>query len=75
VPSSVIATMRYQAEQRVLLIVYRGGRGKYRYFDVPPEEWEAFSAAESKGTYLNAVFKDKGYRYEKVSQLSMSGEG
>jgi KTSC domain len=35
----------------------------YRYFDVPTEEYAAFMAAESKGTYLNQVFKPRGYRY------------
>ena len=64
-PSSVIAAMSYEPEDRTLTILYRGGRGTYRYFDVPAEEWEAFHTAPSKGTYLNEVFKPKGYRYEK----------
>ena len=41
-PSSVIATMHYDAEQRTLTIVYRGKRGIYRYFDVAPEEYDEF---------------------------------
>jgi KTSC domain len=64
-PSTVIATMHYNAESRVLTIVYRGKRGTYRYFDVPPEEYAAFRAAPSKGKYLNEVFKIHGYRYER----------
>ncbi len=35
----------------------------YLYFDVPLEECTAFMAAETKGTYLNQVFKPRGYRY------------
>ena len=66
VPSTVIAAMRYEASERVLTIVFRGSRGRYRYFDVPPEEWDAFRNAPSKGTYLNETFKQKGYRYEKA---------
>ena len=66
-PSSVIAAMRYSARKRVLTIVYRGGRGRYHYFDVPPEEWERFRMAPSKGTYLNERFKLAGYRFEKVN--------
>ncbi len=69
-PSSVIADMRYNTEQRVLTIVFRGGRGRYRYLDVPAEEWAAFQSAASKGTYLNEIFKTKGYRYEKVRDSS-----
>ncbi len=65
-PSSVIAAMHYNDETRILTIVYRGKRGVYRYFDVPPDEFAAFRAAPSKGVYLNETFKDKNYRYERV---------
>ena len=65
-PSSVIAAMSYNDDTRTLTIVYRGKRGVYRYFDVPPEEFAAFRAAPSKGTYLNEIFKTKQYRYERI---------
>ena len=58
--------MHYDETSRVLTLLYRGNRGRYRYFDVPPEVWAAFQAAPSKGTYLNETFKARGYRYEKV---------
>jgi KTSC domain len=64
-PSSVIAAMSYNDETRTLTIVYRGKRGVYRYFDVPPEEFAAFRSAPSKGTYLNEIFKTRQYRYER----------
>jgi hypothetical protein len=64
-PSSVIAAMHYNKETLTLTIVYRGERGVYRYFDVPPDEFAAFRAAPSKGIYLNEIFKDKNYRYER----------
>jgi hypothetical protein len=64
-PSSVIAAMSYNDETQTLTIVYRGKRGVYRYFDVPPEEFAAFRSAPSKGIYLNEIFKAKQYRYEK----------
>lgn len=64
-PSSVIAAMTYDAAGRVLTIVYRAKRGVYRYFGVPPEEYAAFRAAASKGTYLNEIFKPKGYTFER----------
>jgi hypothetical protein len=66
-PSSVIAAMSYNDEARSLTIVYRGNRGVYRYFDVPPEEYAAFRAAPSKGIYLNEIFKSKQYQYERVA--------
>jgi KTSC domain len=65
-PSTVIAAMFYNDENRILTIVYRGKRGVYRYFEVPPEEFAAFRAAPSKGTYLNEIFKTKQYRYERI---------
>ena len=68
-PSRVILAMRYEPGRQELLIVFRGGRGTYRYFDVPIEEWEAFLEAESKGTYLNRIFKQKEHPYEKTDDI------
>lgn len=65
-PSSVIHTMTYVPARRELTIRFRGGRGVYRYYGVPMEEWEAFRASASKGTYLNETFKAHAYRYEKL---------
>ncbi len=65
-PSSVISWMRYIPSSRSLLIAFRSGALVYRYFDVPAEEWAAFRAAPSKGTYLNTVFKEGGYGFERV---------
>ena len=64
-PSTVIAAMSYNADTQTLTIVYRGKRGTYRYFEVPQEEYEAFRAAPSKGTYLNEIFKARQYQYER----------
>jgi hypothetical protein len=49
--------------ERELEIEFRASGDVYRYFDVPGEEYAAFMAAESKGTYLNQVFKPREYRY------------
>ena len=67
VESSVIASMGYDPKWRVLELEFRGSGDIYAYFDVPPEEYAAFLRAESKGTYLNEVFKLRGFRYERVS--------
>ena len=69
-PSSVIRTMTYEPESRVLKIEYRCGRGTYKYFDVPMEEWLAFRRSGSKGTYLNEAFKVRGYRYVRVDDTA-----
>jgi KTSC domain len=61
--SSVIASIGYDSENRELDIEYRARGDIYRYFEVPLEEYQALAAAESKGEYLNKVFKPRGYRY------------
>ncbi|HLI77648.1 MAG TPA: KTSC domain-containing protein [Acidobacteriaceae bacterium] len=68
-PSRVIHGMVYWPERRYLDIVFRGTRGTYRYFDVSAEEWRRFKRAPSKGTYLNASFKDRHPHYERVKAI------
>ena len=53
---------------RELEIEFRDSGDVYRYFDVPEEEYAAFLAADSRGTYLNQVFKERNYRYLLVSR-------
>ncbi len=65
-PSSVVQAMRYEPLRRILEIVFRGGRGRYRYFEVPMDEWRRFRDAPSKGTYLNERFKGERFRYQIV---------
>lgn len=68
-PSNVILAMRYDSVREELLIAFRTRREAYRYFNVPLEEWDAFLEAESKGTYLNRIFKQKDYPYEKTDEV------
>jgi hypothetical protein len=63
VRSTSIASIRYLPAERELEIEFRASGDVYRYFDVSGEEYAAFLAAESKGTYLNQVFKPREYRY------------
>ncbi len=65
--SAVIASMGYDAAWHVLEIEFRQTGEIYAYFDVPPEEYAAFLSAESKGTYLNTIFKSRGYRFSRIS--------
>jgi KTSC domain len=66
VESSSIASIGYAAHERVLELEFRESREVYQYFDVPAEEYAAFLAADSKGTYLNQQFKLRGYRYQRL---------
>jgi len=68
VDSSSIASIGYEAATRELEIEFRDSGDVYRYFDVPEEEYAAFLAADSRGTYLNQVFKERNYRNLLVSR-------
>jgi hypothetical protein len=54
----------------VLELEFRQSREVYQYFDVPAEQYAAFLAADSKGTYLNRHFKPRGYRYQRLQSSS-----
>jgi hypothetical protein len=61
--STSIAAIGYDRGKHKLGIEFRQSGSVYFYFEVPPEEHEAFMAADSKGEYLNRVFKARGHRY------------
>lgn len=63
VDSTSIRSIGYDARRHELELEFRESGETYRYFGVPAEEYAAFMTAESKGTYLNQVFKPKGHRY------------
>lgn len=66
VESSSIPSVGYDPQLRVLELEFRQSGDIYQYFDVPAEEYAAFLAAESKGTYLNQQFNPRGYRYQRL---------
>jgi hypothetical protein len=68
VSSTSIASIGYRRARQELEIEFLASGEVYRYFDVPADEYAAFMAAESKGTYLNQVFKPREYRYVVVSE-------
>ena len=68
VDSTSIAAIGYDPGRYELEIEFRQSGDVYRYYEVPPEEHQAFMAAESKGQYLNQVFKPRGHRYIMVNQ-------
>jgi hypothetical protein len=63
VDSTSIGAIGYNSLKRQLGIEFRKSGDVYLYFEVPPEEYQGFMAAESKGEYLNCTFKTKGYSY------------
>jgi hypothetical protein len=57
-PSSVIRKHAYNAETETLSIWFVPSGKRYDYFDVPPELYEAFRLALSKGRFFNIRIRD-----------------
>ena len=57
-PSTVIRSIGYDVEHRQLSVTFRSGR-RYRYEAVPPELYEAFKRAFSKGEFFNTHIRDR----------------
>ncbi len=55
-PSTVISTMRYNAESATLIVIFVSGM-IYVYQNVPPEKYEAMRTSDSKGRFLNKYIK------------------
>jgi len=64
-PSTVIASMMYDPETRILSVTYLSG-SVYNYKNVPQEEYDLMKTSGAKGIYLNKNIKGK-YPFEKVN--------
>jgi hypothetical protein len=51
VDSSIVAAAGYDADLRILVILFNSGKA-YQYFEVPPEVYQGFLAASSKGHFM-----------------------
>ena len=67
-PSSVVATIRYDAPTSTLRVIYVTGL-VYDYKNVPEEIYTAMKTSFSKGSFLNQYIKGK-YEFEKIKELS-----
>jgi hypothetical protein len=65
-PSSVIRDFDYDEERRVLQITFVSGR-VYAYSDVPPEVFQEFEMARSKGEFFNRHIRDC-FDYSEVAE-------
>jgi len=61
-PSSVVASFKYNPTSKTLRIFYVSG-SVYDYKNVPADVYEKMQLAPSKGTFLNREIKNRfGYR-------------
>jgi hypothetical protein len=58
VNSSMLRRVRYDPKKRFLDVVFRTGE-KYRYKDVPPDEYKRLMNAESLGKYMQRYIIDE----------------
>ena len=73
VNSKGIRWIRYDERTRTLDVAYTNS-GEYRYFDVGPEVYAWLVRAESNGTFVNRLVKER-YRYERLDdEQASSGE-
>ncbi len=63
VSSSAIDRIAYDPSRRALSIWFRETGGPYRYYEVPPQVFEGFLRADSKGAYFNDHIRDR-YRFD-----------
>ena len=68
VDSETIVSIGYEPDRCELDLEFRESGDVYRYFNVSAEECREFMAAESKGNYLNRVFKLKRHTYKVVKR-------
>ncbi len=73
IDSSSITSIGYDPDGLELEIEFLQSGDVYLYFDVPAEEQRDFMEADSKGTYLNQVFKLEGYRFAVVRRQTLPG--
>jgi hypothetical protein len=62
VDSSNVEQIGYDADWSEVHVIFKTGR-HYIYSNVPPDVWDAFLSAPSKGIFLNTVIKKGGYPY------------
>ena len=69
VTSSVIASLGYDPDAKILEVEFRTGR-IYQYFPVPPSVHQALLNAESRGRYFNEQIREH-YSYREVPSPSL----
>jgi hypothetical protein len=65
-PSTAIRKLSYVPAKRELWVTFVSGR-RYIYSDVPPELFDAFNTAPSRGAFFNHEIRDR-YAFREVSR-------
>lgn len=65
-PSTAIRNFFYDPTKRELWMTFVTGR-RYVYDDIPPEVFDAFKTAPSRGAFFNHEIRDR-YRFREVTR-------
>jgi len=66
--SKMFTAAAYDADEQILYLRFRSTGDVYRYFELPPDQYQQFLAAESRGRYFLANIRDH-FRYERMAKL------
>jgi len=69
--STALKTAAYLPAERLLYVEFHSGE-RYRYLEFPPERYQDFLAAESKGTYFARSIRNH-FRYEQLPRTHRAG--
>jgi hypothetical protein len=69
--STALNSAAYLPAERSLYLEFHSGE-KYRYFEFPPELYQEFLAAESKGTFFARNIRNH-FRYEQLPHTRRAG--
>jgi hypothetical protein len=65
-PSTAIRSIFYDPAKRECWVTFVSGR-RYVYADVPPEVFDAFKTATSRGTFFNHEIRDR-YTFREITR-------
>ena len=71
-PSTIIQKSSYNPETRVLSVWLVTNGKRYDYRDVPPETYDAFRAAFSKGRFFNRHIRTR-FAFDQIHEDSPAG--
>jgi hypothetical protein len=55
------AAASYYSQTQTLVVQWGDGGTAYAYYDVTPQEWDAFTKVDSPGRFINAVLNNHNY--------------
>ena len=66
--SRMLSAAAHDNSKQILYLRFRNTGDVYRYFDFPPNNYQAFLSAESKGRHFRSHIRDH-FRYERMAKL------